>query len=494
MIIMKKYFTRIFTCSFLTFAALSANAQTDADAFRFSGTGISGTSRFTAMSGAFGALGGDFSSLSTNPAGIGIYRRSELTFTPSLYAGSTNSSFLNNSSRDSKFNFNFGNAGLIFANKINKEESKGGWKSWAFGFGYNRIDNYNNKSVYEGKNADNSLLDYFSETAGNSSYADLNSFYEYLAYQAYLINPDNDTATTQYTPALTEYGETQHRSVLSKGAKGETLFSFGGNYNNKLYLGATIGFESLHYEEESVYEETAATHVYDTLKSYKLTQDLTTDGTGVNLKLGFIYRPNDYFRFGFAFHTPTWYSMKDEYKNRIYSEFMGGTKFSKESADGSFDYELSTPFKAIGSLGFIFGNYGILGADFEIMDYSSANFSATDASFFETNQVISKKYTSTQTVRVGTEWKLENISLRGGVSYSTSPINDLYKASGSDYSKLGYSGGIGIRDEDFFIDFGYLYSESNQYYQPYTLALESVPGVKQKVATHNFTVTFGVKF
>ena len=491
---MKKIIQSVLICSIILLASIQANAQTDADAFRYTGTSITGTARYTAMSGAFGALGGEFSGLSTNPAGIGIFRSSEITFTPSIYAANTTSTFLGNKTSENKFNFNFGNAGLVITNKLRKEESSEGWKSWSFGFGYNRQDNYHSRIVFEGKNPNNSMLDYFAENAGSQDFSSLNSFYEYLAYYTYLINPDNDTATTQYSPAITEYGQTQRYSKESRGSKGETVFSFGGNYNNKLYIGATLGINSINYTEESTYEEITNSNVIDSLKSYKFQQNLTTDGTGVNFKFGIIYRPADFFRFGIAIHTPTWYTMHDDYKNFMTSKFLNGKPYEKESPDGSFDYEMTTPFKAIGSLGFVFENLGILGIDYEMNDYSSTRFTSTDYNFFDENKNVQVKYDVTHTFRVGTEWRYLNLSFRGGVNYTTSPVKTSYTFSGSDYSKIGYSAGIGMKEKNFFLDLGYLYSQSNQYFQPYALSLESVPGVKNDVTTHNFTITCGFKF
>lgn len=490
---MKKAIQLVLTTS-IFFAPLISRAQTDQDAFRYSGTSISGTARFSAMSGAFGALGGDFSGLSTNPAGIGIYRSSEITFTPSIYAATTNSTFLGNKTSDDKFNFNFGNAGLVLTNKLRSDEGSDGWKSWSFGFGYNRQDNFHSRMVYEGKNMDNSMLDYFAENAGKQDYTSLNSFYEYLAYYTYLINPDNDTATTQYTPAITEYGETQRMSRESRGAKGETVFSFGGNYNNKLYIGATLGLTSLRYSEESTYEELTNSNVLDSLKSYQFQQNLTTDGSGVNIKFGMIYRPIDMFRFGLAIHSPTWYTMHDDYKNYMTSKFVNGQTYTTESPDGSFDYEMTTPFKAIGSFGLIFNNLGLLGVDLEVEDYSSAKFNSQDYSFFDENKAIRAKYDPVTTVRVGTEWKYMNLSFRGGMAFTSAPIKSAYTTSGSDYSKLGFSGGIGMKENNFFLDLGYVYTKSNQYFQPYTLNNESVPGVKNELTTHNFVITCGFKF
>lgn len=492
---MKKIIRSIIVSASIVIFATDVKAQTDADAFRYTGTSITGTARYTSMSGAFGALGGDFSALSTNPATIGIYRSSEVTFTPSIYTANTKSAFQGNLSSENKTNFNFGNAGLVLTNKLRNDNSGGqGWKSWSFGFGYNRQDNYHTNMRFEGKNFDNSMLDHFAENAGSSNYSDLNSFYEYLAYYTYLINPDNDTATTQYTPAINEYGQTQRMSKETKGSKGETVFSFGGNYNNKLYLGATLGITSLHYTETSVFEEVTNSNVIDSLRNYQFEENFTTNGTGFNFKFGMIYRPADAFRFGLAIHTPTWYSMHDYYKNFMTSRFTGGQTYYAESPDGSFDYDMTTPFKAIGSLGIIFGSQGLLGFDYEFIDYSATRFNSPLYAFFDENNTINAKYDAAHTFRIGTEWRYQNISFRGGVSYMTSPLKTTATFGDSDYSKSGFSAGIGFKENNFFIDLGYLYSHSNQYYQPYTLANEYVPGVKNGVNTHNVTITCGFKF
>ena len=489
---MKRIVKSILVGTSLLLTTVSVIAQTDADAFRYSGTSITGTARYTAMSGAFGALGGDFSVLSTNPAGIGIYRSSEISFTPSIFTATTKSTFSGNTSSANKTNFNFGNAGLILTNKIRNEGD--GWKSWSFGFGYNRQDNYNSYMRFEGKNQDNSMLDHFAEEAGSQNYSDLNSFYEYLAYYTYLINPDNDTATTQYTPAISEYGQTQRMSKETRGSKGETVFTFGGNYNNKLYLGVTMGISSINYTESSIFEEVTNSNVIDSLRNYQFEENFTTDGTGVNFKFGMIYRPQDAVRFGIAIHTPTWYTMHDYYKNFMTSRFIGGQSYYEDSPDGSFDYDMTTPFKALGSLGFIFGEQGVFGFDYEFIDYSSAHFNSPNYAFFDENRNIESKYDVAHTFRAGTEWRYQNISFRGGVSYMTSPIKPGVTTGDSDYSKRGFSAGIGFKEKNFSIDLGYLHSQSNQYYQPYTLSLEAVPGVKNDLTTHNFTVTCGYKF
>jgi hypothetical protein len=487
-IVMKKIIS-ILIISFLIGTNLSY-AQTDIDAFRYSRLSIGGTARSAAMSGAFGALGGDFSTLASNPGGIGIYRGSEFSFTPSIYVGKTDSKFLNNVQDENKYNFNFGNIGLIYTNKMTNDQTTPGWKSWNFGIGYNRISNFHNRSSYEGFNQNNSLTQYFAENANGLDPDLLDPFYENLAWNTYLINDD---ATNNYSAAVPNGKILQRRNSESRGAIGELDFTWGGNYSNKLYVGGSLGFNTLRYIEETSYEEVDKDNLIDSLQQFEFTQNLTTRGLGFNFKFGAIYRLTDWVRIGGAVHTPTWYSLNDHFNSEFKSRFDSGSTYQDESL-GEFDYEMRTPFKAIGSIAFVFGKHGVLSADYEFADISSARFDSQESSFTETNSIIRKKYRETGMVRLGTEWRFANLSLRGGTAFTSSPMNSAYKVSGYDFSEVNYSGGIGIRDNHTFLDFTYVYHESNEYFQPYTLNSEDVSGSRNKVSSHNFLVTFGVKF
>src|ERR1043165_6171354 len=144
-----------FFAFFLFAVPLFVNAQSDIDALRYSQTSIAGTARFTSIAGAFGALGGDFSSLSYNPAGVAIYRKSEFTFSPSLYFANTSSDFLGNSYSENRFNFNIPNIGFVYAHPVNTDHA--GWKGWSLGIGMNRVNNFQTKSYMEGVNTNNSM-------------------------------------------------------------------------------------------------------------------------------------------------------------------------------------------------------------------------------------------------------------------------------------------------------------------------------------------------
>jgi hypothetical protein len=469
------------------------HAQTDIDALRYSQTSIAGTARFTAMGGAFGALGGDFSSLSYNPAGIAIDRKSEFTFSPSFYFANTKSDFLGGSFSENRFNFNIPNVGFVYARTFN--EDKATWKGWAFGIGMNRMNNFQSKSYYEGFNPGNSMLDYFLENANANGGLDTNSlnpYYEKLAYDAQLIYDTTADGVNNYLKDQ-QHGIIQKRNSTQRGGVSEVDISFGGNYNNLVYLGGSLGISSLRFLDESIYEEVDKEDNTQYLNNYLFEQDVTTRGVGVNFKLGMIVRPADWIRIGGAFHTPTLYSMHDDFKNIVKSDLTFG-KYRAESPDGSFDYTLTTPLKAIGSLGFIIGKIGLIGVDYEFVDYSGARFDADGESFSDVNDAIRVKYTSASNLRIGTEWRLDNISLRAGYAMYGSPFNSGMTYSGTDMGKTSITGGLGIRDGDYFIDFAYAYSQATEYFRAYTLSNQDVPGSKNKITTNNFTMTFGVKF
>jgi hypothetical protein len=133
-------------------ASLSLNAQNEVDALRYSQLIPGGTARFNSLAGAFGALGADFSTLSTNPAGLGVYKQSEFSFTPSLYLGKTTSTYQTKTGEDLKYNFNLGNTGLVMVMPAGKALRESGWRNIQFGVGLNRLNNYNNRMLIEGFN------------------------------------------------------------------------------------------------------------------------------------------------------------------------------------------------------------------------------------------------------------------------------------------------------------------------------------------------------
>lgn len=484
---------QIFLISAILFSSVLF-AQTDVDALRYSMSSLAGTARYNSMGGAFSALGGDMASLSNNPGGIAIFQRSEFSFSPAFYVSKVNSQYLGSESSDSRFNMNFAHAGVAFAYKP-KKDNGAGWKNWNFGIVYNRLDNYQTSTLFSGYNDQNSLLDYYLENInsnGGTEPGQLDPFYEYQAYQTYLLN--YDTTTGLYSSVIPDGNVLQRESRTTRGARGETLFSFGGNFNHKLYVGANIGLASLRYDDDSDYEESDINDTIFDFKSFRLNQSVSTRGFGVNFKFGFIYRMLDQVRIGAAVHSPTYYQMHDDYFTATHSAFDNGDTYYSESPAGVFDYDLRTPFRAIGSLAFVIGKKGIISGEYEYVDYSDAELDRPDYAYFEANDAILKKYTSTGNFRLGTEWVLNNISFRGGYAFYGSPFQKGVSDGKYDLSKRNYSAGIGVRDKSFFVDFGYVYTQTNYPYYPYVLSDGSSPVSKNEMHSHNLTITLGVKF
>lgn len=493
-------------CFFLT--SVIANAQNENDALRYSIHNFGTTARSLSMGGAFGALGADFSSLSTNPAGIAFYRKGEFTFSPLFENRSADAKYIDRNTSDNRVSFGLGNVGLVWA--YPKEKKKEGWKGVSFGIGYNRINSYNSRISFEGNNPDNSMTDYFAAIAQGQTSEQLELNYAFdadLAFQTYLINPVNDTNqnfTGVYTSALSGYGNKLQKSTISgKGAQGEIVISLGGNYDDKIYIGGTLGVPYIRYTENNIYEEVdnAANFndVVDSIDgvsdfgSFKYVQDFTTVGTGINFKLGLIYRVNDYVRFGAAIHTPTYFQMSDSYKSKISSDFGTGS-YSFESPDGNFSYTLTTPFKAIGSLAVLFKGQGLLSFDYEFMDYSSAHLSSNDYSFSDENRAASENFKYASNIRVGTEWKYKIFSFRGGCAMHSSPVDGKYDFKNGSGAAISYTGGFGFREKSFFLDLGYSLTQTSGMYRPYLLATEIVPASENKTNNHRMMMTLGFKF
>lgn len=465
-------------------------AQNDIDAMRYSQITFGGTARFASMAGSMGALGGDISTLTFNPAGIGVFRKTELTMTPSVFSQTTSSDYLNTSSTDYKLNFNFGNIGLVTAIPLNSKNNSSGWEMLNFGITYNRTNNFHRRVITEGYNTKNSMLDDFVASANGHPDSDFDGFTTGLAWDTWLINPDSSAGSNHYNHVIKHYGELQRKSVLSKGAMYETDIAFGGNYKNKLFIGGTLGFTRIRYVEESVYEELDEKDTISGFKSFAFSQNLTTTGKGLNLKVGAIFKPADWLRLGAAVHTPTSFTMSDDYSSTMNSNLDNGISYSAKSPIGKFNYSLTTPYRLIGSIGFVINKFALLNAEYEHLDYSFAQLSSSPNVFNEVNRTIRNKYTPTNNIRLGAEIRLDPIAFRAGYALYGSPFKF---GDNKDANRSSYTAGIGFRQNNYFFDFAYVfttYTETGYLYSP-DIAIQPY---KNKYTNSSFMLTAGVRF
>lgn len=464
-------------------------AQSEVDALRYSRLNNSGSARFVALGGAFGALGADFSTLSYNPAGIGLYKSSEMSITPSLVIGKTEATFNGSFRDDLKYTFNLGSVGIVMATNPVSRNQQSMWKNVQFGFGVNRMANFNNRIMIEGDNNESSFLTPYRDVAQGVAPQDLGAYNTGLAYDADLLFlQTGDSTNWNYRIDLPNGGVNQRKSVETKGSLNEMVFTLGANYGDKLYLGATVGVPYIRYTETSTFTETDEEGNSDYLKSYTRTDNLETSGTGINFKFGLIYRATDFLRIGGAIHTPTFYTgMADNWDASIKSYFDDGSSLTARSPEGFYEYELTTPMRAIGSLGFIIGKAGLISADYEYVDYASARLRAVDYDFNGENEAIRDNYLVAHNLRFGTEWRYGSLNFRGGYNISANPYR-----YGTDATNSSFSLGLGIREKNFFIDMAWVHSNMDDEYHLYSS--DYVAPAMTKVINDSFLMTIGIKY
>lgn len=484
---MKKY---LLTYS-LIIASLGAFAQNYTDALRFSRMQNLGTARFNAMGGSFGALGGDLSAISVNPAATGIYRNSEFTFTTALSIRDNESLYNNSFSQDSRANFNIGNIGYVGSYKGNQN----GWKNYSFAIGHNRINNFHNNQRIKGNSLNlSSIIDDYVNTLNNAMpYATEEAVAAYAydfgpsqAYMLYMVNPvyeisNGDTTLTGYESAvdfsdLSNVEQEYSREV--SGHQSETFISFGGNYQDRLYLGANIGLSSLRYEQNETYSEY---YTYDPIArddeflstEYHENRDLLTSGTAFNFKLGAIYKVNESIRLGAAVHSPNFYNLTEEYRFYANSLFADGYE-GEEEVISTYKYKLRTPMRYMASLAYVFKSIGLFNIEYEYVDYTQAKFDDKrryEFDYSDRNIEIRNTLKNTHNIRVGAEVRAEPFVVRAGFRYEDNPYQSNELEFRPDENRKTYSLGAGFRNQNYNIDLTYMLSD----WQTVSQLYQSVP-------------------
>lgn len=478
-------------------------AQNEVDALRYSTTGFYGTARYMSMGGAFGALGADFSTLSTNPAGIAMFNSSEISVTPFFDFSTIKSNYNGEMMQDSDERIAFSNVGIVLAQNVSEAGGSGSWKNFQFGFGLNRLKSFNNNYLIEGVNNDNSMADVYASLADGINFEVIadDEFGEFAfdltpAYWTWLIDTIN--GPDHYTSSAPTGPISQKKMIDTWGSMSEIVMAFGANYEDRFYIGASFGFPYIRYSSRSTYTETKLNKDVNPseFREFELKEDLNTRGTGFNFKIGMILRPTNWIRIGGAFHTPTYYTnITDEWSNSFFTRFdtpdsHGNYTYYESSPIGNYDYDLRTPMKAMGSIALIIGTYGLISADYEYVDYSKAKLSAPDYDFITENDAITQKYTSAHNIRLGTEWRYGPFSIRGGYATYGSPFdNDV-----NDGSRKFYSLGLGYRERSFFVDLAYIHEQSDEDYYLYGTGNIIVNPTTMDKQNDNFALTLGLRF
>ncbi|MDH6312947.1 long-subunit fatty acid transport protein [Parabacteroides sp. PFB2-10] len=468
----------------LTLCGSVAFSQSMLDAYKFGQTDMQGTARYMSMGGAFGALGGDISAMSSNPAGLAVYKSSEVVTTLNLSMTNAKTDWLGETDSKNRTKVNFNNIAYVAYFPTGRDE---GLVSWNAGFSYNRLKNFN-RHYYarSGKGLDTSLSDYIGERAyglpfdaisGDYAYDDLNDWLSVLGFQGGLIiDTGKDGAGNQtYGSMFGEdngngwypFGINQARyNVRESGSIDQYNISFGLNFAETFLFGATLNVTDINYQLKAFYDEyfTAAGN------DFYLDNGLNTDGSGYGINLGAILRPWDFLRLGVAYNSPIWYKMTDVYYGEAGSaltnnDFPNGDVISDNSPKGAYtDYQLRTPDKWLFSAAFILGRYGLLSVDYEMTNYRNMklyNSYGESADYRYENQDIRDNFKAGGTLRIGAEARITpQFYVRAGGTFTNSPMKDKLKDGDVEIFTVGtlphYT--IDKGRDSFSVGFGYRFT------------------------------------
>lgn len=484
--------------------SITSQAQVIGDALRYANTEVTGTARTLGIGGAIGAIGTDFSAMSKNPAGLAWYRKSEFVFTPSLDLRQVTSTLGDTKRNRSTYRFDLDNVGLVFKGR----KRKGSLRSLNFAMGYNSIANFYQDYQFAG-DTPGSITDRFLELTsdGNENTPNLvpdqlDDFEAGLAYEAGALLSNQSEGNYFYSTDFTS-GEIVEKSQVNvvTGGINEFTISLAGNIEEKLLVGATIGVPVVNYQETKSYREKDEDNQNPLFESLEFNEYLNQTGSGINAKLGIIYRPVHMMRVGLALHTPTTYNLKDNFSTKLTYSYLHNNAIQSTTADspeGSFDYKVKTPTVVTGSTAFIIDKVGLISAEVEWKDYSATKFnfnnttSDKDLTYeAELNEQIQNSYKSALTVRLGGEFAYNKIRIRAGYGLIGSPYvtGDKFNSS--------VSAGIGIRERVFYADLGYRSATSGETYFPYvTFDKEANPQqeVSNSIKSNTFLFTVGFRF
>lgn len=499
--------------SLFTGYAWYAAAQTEEDALRYSQLAPQGTARSIGFGGALGAIGGDFTSLGVNPAGIGVYRSSELTFTPSLKLNNTSSTYLGNTTDDNNTRFNVNNLGVVFSSSVTGERyNRSKWKAASFGMGISRVADFSKNYIYSGRNTTSSASEIFlADAIRYPNDFDNLATSAGLGYNSYLLDYVNDSIGYIKVPNFNT-GLNQTRTVEERGGITDINFSFGGNYMEKLLIGATIGIPSVNYSRDvTLREEDASGNPDNDFDNFEYREALSTKGTGINLKLGFIYNVTSNFRAGVAFHTPTFFALNDIYSRSVVSNtenfktFLNGTTpggdinpiTRVDAPVNEYSYGLVTPWRAVVSGAGIIGKRGFISLDYEFVDYSSTRYLFEDINSYQESEInngIKNMYKGASNIRLGGEVRFDMVMMRLGFGYYGNPYQDASRGS----ERITASAGMGVRFDNVFIDLGFMHTAATNVENPYVAVypneIIAAPDATVKQGFNNIALTLGFKF
>lgn len=540
---MKSIIFKIASGSLLTLAVVgSAQAQTlEGKLMRTSQFGTTdmvnlsqynygfGTARSTAMGGAFTSLGADLSSMSINPAGLGMYRGSEFGVTMSVIGSNTDSKVEGGYSRlNNKTKFGFNNVSVA----LNMYQGVGALTSFTLGFGYNKLADFNYNTGVRLADDKSSLNEVFFYQAQGIGHSTMGGSYPYnetneldwgavLAYKTGILTPKDGTTDQYNMPDWDINVNTTHfLRTNNRGGINEYTLSGGMNFSNIVYLGFTLGMQDIYYHQTDYYDEQYIGTPYS--MNYMLyDQSVRYSGSAVNFKLGAIIRPAEGLRIGLAVHTPSYVSLERQYNGSMSVDYSRSEKPDPDNPGGVIvspaetvnrytnnlisQSKFNSPTRLLTGISYTMPDVGILSVDYERVWYNGMRLGHdVDADIREEwKWEVKDQFKGSNNIRVGMEIKpTQNFSIRGGYAHYGSMMKDDNRVLFQPISAKGYnvSTGIGYRYQNMNIDFTYVYMNSTltaydlYYYKNGTDEVSNPSYIETTRTRNNFALSLGLRF
>ncbi|WP_225865892.1 OmpP1/FadL family transporter [Dyadobacter aurulentus] len=473
-------------------------AQYASDAFRYSEVNQTGTARFQAVGGNHAALGGDASAISGNPAGLGFFTRSELSISPGFSNNSTDTKYIDRVTSAGKSSTNLANASLVITSQPGFQRK---WKRTSLGISFSRQQSFQNRFNYAGLNKSSNFLDRAIEDANavgwtdedyNQELQDNQGTYRYLDhayYQLQTIYPTKFVSTSEgYGPPYARDDDKnatlQQGFFNSKGVQSQWTIAYGGNYNDKLYVGGSVGFSRIRYNYTHMLHDSIINASY--FHSTTNFQDFSSSGTGINATFGLIYKLNPFVQLGASLTSPTFTAIRETFNQSVAANYIRGSITNDQGVDigpresrisivpNDFEYSILSPFKGSAGATYFINNKGFISGTVEFVGYSGmrlrTNFlTDQENEDFRTNNNSEVKdvYRNVVNARLGGEYRFGLLRGRLGIAYCADPYYE--RLDGIKRDRLLYSAGVGARFSRLFADLAGTYSVYKSTYTPYTL-------------------------
>lgn len=452
---MKKYIPHVLM---LFLYPLGTHAQSMDDLLRYTRTELKGTARYVSMSGAFNALGGDFSAIKDNPAAAAVFLNSEIGLTLKTVENKLDAKYFGSSNSVDSRSSDIDQFGLIL---VLSDTEASDFVKLTFAYNYQDENTFNSKFNAGGTNPNRGLDDYFLAFANGIPYRDIKTYddedlsqsYKYLGekngfgsqqaflgYQSYVINPvTTDDNNTQYVSNSNPDKRPVNHDffVTHSGKNSKHTFSFGAQYQENLYLGFNLNSHQARFRrfDNLVENNYGGTSTFDYTE---FENDLLTIGEGFSFQFGAIYKA-DNLRVGLSYNSPVWYQMTDELVQLIITNKSNGKDTIDPGITNIYQYNMSTPSRYSGGLAYIFGSKGLISVQYDFVNYQNASFDVGngDDNFINQNKIINSTLKSAGTLKIGGEYRLGRLSFRGGY-FNQGSINK----KSTDLSK-GTSFGLG---------------------------------------------------